>query len=87
MLSKLVAKFKINFADGWAPIPVTARSKTRVCGRSPAEIVGLNPAGAWMSVSCECRVLSGRALCDELITLPEESYRLCCVVMCDLEIS
>ena len=25
---------------------------------------------------CECRVLSGRGLCDELITRPEESYRL-----------
>jgi len=32
-------------------------------------------------------VLSGRGLCDELITRPEESYRLCCVVVCDLEIS
>jgi hypothetical protein len=29
--------------------------------------------------------LSGRGLCDELITRPEESYRLWCVVMCDLE--
>jgi len=28
--------------------------------------------------------LSGRGLCDELITRPEESYRLCCVVVCDL---
>jgi len=32
-------------------------------------------------------VLSGRGLCDELITRPEESYRLCCVVACDLETS
>jgi len=31
--------------------------------------------------------LSGRGLCDELITRPEESYRLCCVVVCDLEAS
>ena len=31
------------------------------------------------------RELSGRGLCDELITRPEESYRLCCVVVCDLE--
>ena len=29
-------------------------------------------------------MLSG-SLCDELITRPEESYRLCCVVVCDLE--
>ena len=32
-------------------------------------------------------VLSGRGLCDELITRPEESYRLRCVVVCDLETS
>jgi len=32
-------------------------------------------------------VLSGRGLCEELITRPEESYRLCCVVVCDLETS
>ena len=32
-------------------------------------------------------MLSGRGLCDELITRPEESYRLCCVVACDLETS
>jgi len=31
--------------------------------------------------------LSGRGLCDELITRPEESYRLWCVVVCDLETS
>jgi len=32
-------------------------------------------------------VLSGRGLCDELITRPEESYQLCCVVVCDLKTS
>jgi len=32
-------------------------------------------------------VLSGRGLCDGLITRPEESYRLCFVVVCDLETS
>jgi len=31
--------------------------------------------------------LSGRGLCDVLITHPEDSYRLCWVVECDLEIS
>ena len=45
------------------------------------------PPGAWMFVCCECCVLSGRGLCDELITLPEESYRLWWVVVCDLETS
>jgi len=38
-----------------------------------------------MSVCCECCVLSGIGLCDEIITYPEESYRLWCVVVCDLE--
>ena len=40
-----------------------------------------------MFVCCEGCVLSGRDLCDELITHPEESYRLLCVVVCDLETS
>ena len=55
--------------------------------RLHAEIVGSNPTGALMSVCCECCVLSGRGLCDELITRPEEYYRLWCVVVCDLETS
>ena len=45
------------------------------------------PPGAWIFVCCECCVLSGRGLCDELITSPEESYRLWCVVVFDLETS
>ena len=40
-----------------------------------------------MSVCCECCVLSGRGLRDELITRPEESYRLWYIVVCDLETS
>jgi len=32
-------------------------------------------------------VLSSRVLCDELITCPEESYRMRCVVVCDPESS
>ena len=64
---------------------MAARSKAWVCGCSPTEIVG--SMGARIFVCCECRVLLGRGLCDELITRPEESYRLCCVVVCDLETS
>jgi len=45
------------------------------------------PQGAWTFFCCECCVLSGRGLCDELITRPEESYRLWCVVVCYLETS
>jgi hypothetical protein len=40
-----------------------------------------------MFVCCECCVLSGRGLCDGLITRPEESYRLWRVVVCDQETS
>jgi hypothetical protein len=46
-----------------------------------------NPLEVWMSVCCDCCVLSGRGLCDELITHPEESYRLWCVVVCGREAS
>jgi hypothetical protein len=32
-------------------------------------------------------VLSCRGLCDEVITSPEDSYRLWCVTVCDVETS
>jgi hypothetical protein len=72
----------------WRPILVAVRSKEWVFGRSLTRIVGLNPTGAWMSVSCECCVMSGRVLCDELVPRPEESCRLWCVSnVCDYETS
>jgi len=37
------------------------------------------PLGVWMSVSCECCVLSGKGLCVRLFTHPEEPYRVWCV--------
>jgi len=40
-----------------------------------------------MFVCCECCVLSGRGLCDEMITRSGESYRLWRVVVCDHETS
>jgi len=43
------------------------------------------PLGAWTFVRCECCVLSGRGLCDGVITSPEEFYWLWRVVVCDLE--
>jgi len=45
------------------------------------------PPEAWECMSFECCVLSGRGLCDELINRLEESYRLWCVFMCDIETS
>ena len=68
------------------PIPVAARSKAYVCCRSPAETVGSNLIGV-MDVCCDCRMLSGRDLCDEPITRPGESYRVWCAVVCDLQAS
>jgi hypothetical protein len=69
------------------PIPVAARSKAWACGRLHAGIAVSNPAGEWMSVSFERRVLSGRGICVGMITHPEESYRVWCVVVCDHESS
>ena len=43
------------------------------------------PPGAWMFVYCECFVLSDRGLCHQLITRPEQSWRLWCVFVCDIE--
>jgi len=43
-----------------------------------ARLLGLQvrlPPGAFMSVCCECCVLSGRVCCVGLIPHPEESYR------------
>jgi hypothetical protein len=41
-----------------------------------------------MSVCCECSVMSGRGLCDGLITHSEEFYRLSvCLIVCDPETS
>jgi len=44
------------------------------------------PPGAWISLSCECCVLSGRGLGVGPITCPEESYleRFVCVIESDL---
>jgi hypothetical protein len=55
-----------------------------------ARFLGLRvriPPDVWLSLSWECCVSSGRGLCDELVTRPEESYRLWSVVVCDLESS
>jgi len=40
-----------------------------------------------MFVCCGCCMLSGRGLCDGLITRPGVSYRLWRVVVCDEETS
>jgi hypothetical protein len=53
------------------------------CGSSLAAIVGSNLARGMESVVNV--VLSGRSLCDELITRLEKSYRVWCVVESESE--
>ena len=78
----------MNFSSyrvgGWSQWPRGLRRRS-----SAARLLKLwvrIPPGAWMFVCCECCVLSGRGLCDGLITRPEESYRLWRIV-CDQETS
>jgi hypothetical protein len=59
-------------------ITVAARS---TCGSSAARLLGLwvrIPLRAWIYVSCESCVLSGRGLSVGLIVRPEDSYRVWC---------
>ena len=62
---------------------MNCRSQWPTAARLLISWVRIRP-GPWIPVCC---VLSGRGLCDGLITRPEESYRLCCVVVCDVEIT
>ena len=66
------------------PIPVAEKSKAR---SAYDPLLGLRvrmPPGAWLKVSCDCCVLSGRGLCDGLNTRPEECV---CVTECYHEAS
>ena len=66
---------------------MTARSKARVCGSLLAGTVVSNPAGGMDVCLLSVLSVSGRGLFVALIAGPEESYRLWCVVVCDLETS
>jgi len=70
-----------------APVSVAVPSKALSSAARLLRLWVRIPPGVWMSVCCEYCVLSGRGLCEELITRPEESYRLWCVVKCGLETS
>jgi len=91
--SKIRRTWSYSPAHLYAKVFITSRSQwPRGLRRrsAAARLLGLwvrIPPGAWMYLSCECCVLSGRGLCDGLITHPVESYRLWCVVVCDLETS
>ena len=96
-LARQTEKYNINsLSSGFGGLEVACWPLVpKFAGSNPAEAVGFlrankNPqhvGGALMFVCCDCCVLSGRGLCDELITRSEESYRLWCVVECDLETS
>ena len=79
---KLITVLKIKCRSQW-PRGLRRSSAAARLLRSWVRI----PPWAWMSVCCECCVLSGRDLCDELISRPEESYRLWRVVVCEQETS
>jgi hypothetical protein len=77
LVSQLPVHFNLAIHDARSQWP---RSLMR--GSEASRLLRLwvrSPPGTWMSVSCGCCVLSGRGLCDGLITPPEESYRLWCV--------
>ena len=67
-----VSRIRVN-----VPITVATRSEAWVCGPSLSGIAGSN--SGWGMECCECCVLSGRGLCDGLISGPEDFYRLWCV--------
>ena len=59
------------FVTGAGPIPVAARSKAWVCGRSIAGVAGSNPAeGIDFRFLCFVACCVGGGLCEELITRP-----------------
>jgi hypothetical protein len=59
-------------------------------GSAAARLMGSGvriPPESWMSFSCGCYVLSGRCFCVVPITRPVETYRVCCICVCDRETS
>ena len=57
------------------------------CTSAAAQLLRNSTRGTDVCLLWLLCVLSGRGLCEELITHPEESYRLWCVAVCDLETS
>ena len=61
------------------PPPTEIRWPPAAAPSAAVRLLGLRvriPLAVWMSVCCECCVLSGRDVCVGLITRPEESYRV-----------
>jgi hypothetical protein len=61
------------------------------CGSATARLLRLGvripPGGIDIYACCDCCVLSGRGCYEGQTTCPDESYRLCYVIVCDLETS
>jgi len=66
---------------------VAARSTAQSAATCLLRLWVLIAPAKWKSVCCVCCDLSGRVPSDGLITRPQESYRLWCVVVCYLETS
>ena len=66
---------------------MSARSKARVLGRSLARILGTNPVEGTDVCLSLVSAVCGRVevSASELITSPEESYRVWCVCVCHRE--
>jgi len=62
LFGPLLKKFAHHWSKAWVYVARLQGLRVRI------------PPGAWMTVSCDCYVLSGRGLCVELITRREESY-------------
>jgi hypothetical protein len=85
-----VVRWIVFIFSNWTSIAGPSGPRGLRCRYAAARLlrlwVRIQP-GAWMFVYCECCMLSGRGLCDELITHPEESYWLWRVVLRGLETS
>ena len=63
-------------------IPMAEQCKAQGCSRSIPGIAGSNNVGGMVvCLLWVLHLLAGRGLCNELITRPEESYRLWCVIV------
>ena len=84
-LAEILANYNVTYFKFICPETCGGRFQWWRYLRLPSEatrLLGLQvriPRGARMSVSCGCRVLSGRGLGAGLITCPEESYSVLCV--------
>ena len=87
ILTTVLLQFK-QWRSGERGIRGKALPGCRIQEGEGARLLGLRVRilpGAWMSVTCECCMLSRTGLCDGTIIYPKESSRMWCVVVCDPE--